>query len=393
MHQREEDMNCNNKIRIIFFICDLGGGGAERVVLNILRTIDRNRFEPILYLFTRGGSLLPMVPPDIEIYSFDEFKIPKLYGIRFIIFFKKFVNHMRKLNPNIMLSFMWYPNAIAIIAGKLYGRGVRTIASERTSTSAYSSRLDDFLRSSVIKYLYPRADLIVSPSLGIANALTSKGVCNKNIKVIHNPVDISLIQDQAKEYVANPWFNGNSNTLLGVGRLGNEKGFDYLLKAISILKKDHIDCKLVLVGEGKERLSLEKLIAELGVQDVVQLVGFQENPYKYLARATVFVLSSLYEGFPNVLLEAMALGIPSVASRCPTGPEEIITDGVDGLLVPPADAEALAKAIRRLLLDESLRKRLGEAGRKRAEDFAAEKIVKQYEDVIEQTCAQKDVLT
>ena len=381
-------MNNSRKIKIIFSICNLGAGGAERVILNLLRNIDRNRFEPILYLLNRSGSLLSKAPADVAVYSMDEIKIPKLYGIRFIFFFSRLVKHLRQLRPDILFSFMWYPNAIAIITGRLYGSRVRTIVSERTSTSVYSSRLNNFLRDWIIRWLYPRADFIVSPSYGIAEDLTSDGVQGEKIKVIHNPVDIITIQEAAKEGVENSWFNGSSKIILAVGRLGSEKGFDYLIHTISILKKDNTDCKLVIVGEGDGRKYLEGVISEMQVIDRVQLIGFQENPYKYLARSTIFVLSSLYEGFPNVLLEAMALGVPSVATRCPTGPEEIITDGVDGILVPPADEKAIADAIRRLLGDEDLRKRLGEAGRKRAEDFRVDKIVKEYEDVIEKVCAE-----
>ena len=155
-----------------------------------------------------------------------------------------------------------------------------------------------------------------------------------------------------------------------------------------MLAGEGIQCKLIILGEGKEKENLLKLVEKLGLNDRVSFEGFQENPYKYLARSTVFVLSSLYEGFPNVLLEAMALGIPSVATRCPTGPDEIITEGVDGVLIPPADEKAIADAIKKLLLDEDLRKRLSEAGKRRIQDFAVEKIVKQYEDAIESVCAE-----
>ncbi|OGP30994.1 MAG: hypothetical protein A2073_01515 [Deltaproteobacteria bacterium GWC2_42_11] len=167
-----------------------------------------------------------------------------------------------------------------------------------------------------------------------------------------------------------------------------QKGFDYLLKAFSIVLSEGIACRIVIMGKGKEEGFLKKLAKQLNISDRVDFLGFQQNPYRYMLHSTVFVLSSLYEGFPNVLLEALALGVPSIAARCPTGPEEIIADGVNGLLVPPADEKSLAEAIKRLLTDEALRKRLGEAGKKCAEDFRVAKIIKEYEAVIEGVCAE-----
>jgi glycosyltransferase involved in cell wall biosynthesis len=208
------------------------------------------------------------------------------------------------------------------------------------------------------------------------------------IVVIYNPVYIPGIVAAAGEAPEHSWYSETTPVIVAAGRLSKQKGYSYLIRAVAILNAARIPCRLIILGEGSEKKGLQDLATELGIADKVEFPGFRKNPYRYMANATLFVLSSLYEGFPNVLLEALALGVPSVATRCPTGPAELITDGVDGLLVPPADAEVLAKAMRRLLLDEALRKRLGEAGRKRAGDFAADRIVRQYEDAIEQACAE-----
>lgn len=376
------------KKRILFFIYDLGGGGAERVLLNIIRNIDRSRFIPVLYLFSKKGTLLPLVPRDTEIISLDDVHVPEIFGLWFFFLFKRIRDQLNGIRPDILLSFMWYPNAIAIIVQKLMRGHVKVIVSERTSTSIYSSKRDNNWRNFIIRFLYPRANLIVAPSTKIAQNIISQTVPGSKVRVIHNPVDISEISMHAKEEIDHKWYRKKESIVIAVGRLGNEKGFDYLIKAIALLAGEGIQCKLIILGDGKEKENLLRLVEKLGLNDSVSFEGFQENPYKYLARSTVFVLSSLYEGFPNVLLEAMALGIPSVATRCPTGPDEIITEGVDGILVPSADEKALAGAIKRLVMDEDLRKRLGDAGRKRAQDFAIEKIVKQYEDAIESVCAE-----
>jgi glycosyltransferase involved in cell wall biosynthesis len=211
------------------------------------------------------------------------------------------------------------------------------------------------------------------------------------VVVIHNPLDIGRVRSLGTDGVGHPWYREPAPVITAVGRLTPQKGFPYLLKAVRILLSEGMDCRLAILGRGPEEEQLRNLASDLGIEDSVAFLGFQENPYKYLARSSVFVLSSLYEGFPNALLEAVALGIPSAATRCPTGPEEIITDGVDGILVPPADEKALADAIKRLLLDRDLRDRLSRAGKKRAESFGAEKIVREYENLIEGVCAASAV--
>ncbi len=378
-----------DKIKIVFFISDLGGGGAERVLLNILRNIDRSHFIPILFLFKRYGILLSSLPQDIEVYSLKELKGKFWYGFQWLNLLIQFAKHLRKIRPHVVFSLMWYPNAIAILAKILNGLNFKVIVSERTSTFIYESRFVNYLRSLVIHFLYPKADIIISPSKGIAEDLIlSYGISKEKIRTAHNPVDLNTIHERAKESLNHPWYKNGEDIIIAVGRLGKEKGFDYLIKAISFLSKNGIDFKLIIIGEGNERKSLQSLAGELNLENRIDFAGFQENPYKYLSRSKIFVLSSIYEGFPNVLLEALSLGVPSIATRCPTGPEEIITDGVDGILVPPANEKALAEAIKRVLLDEALRKRLSESGRKRAEEFRVEKIVKQFEDVIEAVCAE-----
>jgi glycosyltransferase involved in cell wall biosynthesis len=270
-----------------------------------------------------------------------------------------------------------------LLATLLIKNNIKVIVSERTSTFSYHGVFQNKLRSLVIRYLYPRADLVICPSRGVSEDLSNNYDMRKDaIRVINNPVDIKEIAEYSAENTDEPAIGRNTNIIMAMGRLGNEKGFDHLIKAAAILKKTPMDFRLVIVGEGRERKNLEDLISEFRIGDTVELAGFQRNPYTFLSRSTIFVLSSLFEGFPNVLLEALSLGIPCVATRCPTGPEEILHDGVNGLLVPPGDEQALAEAISRLLHDDELRKRFSENGRMRAEDFAVEKIVRQFENEI-----------
>jgi len=372
-------------LKILFLIPDLNTGGAERVLVNILKHIDRRSFSPSLVLFNKQGKLLASVPGDVAIYPLKELQGKYWYGFQWLNLLLQFRKLIKRIEPDIVFSFMWYPNAVAVIARITMRTKFGLIVSERTSTSTYEGTFLNVMRTAILRLLYPSADLIIAPSARMADDLA--GICKisrQKIITIHNPVDMQAVQTQSLEKFH---YENDKKVISTIGRLGSEKGFAYFIKAADILRKELTDCKFIIVGEGSERKNLERLIQERGLGDTVELVGFQQNPYKFLSRSTIFVLSSLYEGFPNVLLEALSLGIPSIATRCPTGPDEIITDGVNGILVPVADERALADAIKKLILDEPLRRRLSEAGKIQSQDFEVKKIVKQFEKAIGDVCA------
>lgn len=377
--------------RVLFVIPSLAGGGAEKVILHILKYIDRNKFKPHLILFEKTGELLHDLPSDIkvEVLKGGGNIIGRILDFTRLILVTRLAILVKIKRPDTVVSFMWFTNLVALLAKMLSGLKCSVIVSERTSIIPYEMWFIRFLRSFVIRFLYPKADKIIvnSKNTGLMLTRMSNILANK-VEVIHNPIDIQKINQMRNENVNHPWYKENIPIIIAVGRLSFEKGFSYLMRAFRIIAVEDISCRLVILGEGAEKERLKKLVLELDIDDKVTFLGFQKNPYKYLGRSTAFVLSSLYEGFPNVLLEVLALGVPSIATRCPTGPEEIITDEVNGILVPPADEKALADAIKRLLLDKDLRKRLSDAGKKRAEDFGVEKIIKQYEEVIERVCAE-----
>ncbi len=370
--------------KVMFVVPTLSGGGAERVVLYLLKFIDRKKYIPELVVFEKKGEFFQDLPTDVRVHSLKK-RISRLFGLQWLVSLE-LARLFKKERPDIVISFMWYTNFVTLIAGFCsYSYKPNIIVSERYSISkSLEGRLVEWMRKKVIKFLYPKAKRIIANSRGLQEELIN--FCHlpeEKIITIYNPADIDYIRTLSAVDVEEDIFSEETPIVLAIGRLTSQKGFDYLIKAIHIVNLEGLKTYLVLLGQGKEEKKLKKLVSQLQIEDRVFLLGFQSNPYKYLARATVFVLSSLYEGFPNVLLEAMALGVPSVATRCPTGPDELITDGVDGLLVPPADAEALAEAIKRLLSDKSLRKALGAKARKRAEEFEVKKIVREYERVIE----------
>jgi glycosyltransferase involved in cell wall biosynthesis len=215
---------------------------------------------------------------------------------------------------------------------------------------AEKSALERWLRYAPIRRTYPRIDHIVAVSAGVAeDTVRIARLPRERISVIRNPVITPDLERLAAEPCPHPWLApGQPPVILGAGRLQRQKDFPTLIRAFARLQRGR-DCRLAILGEGGSRPKLEALIGQLGLSDRVALLGFQDNPYPYLARARLFVLSSAWEGSPNVLTEAMALGTPVVSTDCPSGPFELLDGGRFGPLVPVGDVEALAAAMQRTL--------------------------------------------
>lgn len=369
--------------KIFFIIPTLSGGGAEKVMVHLLRHIDMNKFNPYLVLFEKKGQYLKELPSNIQIFYLK--KGGYKYGFQWLSVFQ-LRKLLKKERPDVIVSFIWYSNFIAFLARYLSMIKCCLVMSERVSLSYSEGWLSNVIRKIVMRSVYPKAHSIIVNSEAMKRELLEHfHIASEKIAVISNPVNIEKINQLGREDVEHPWYKEDVPIIIAIGRLTMQKGFHYLIKALNILVSEGVECRLIILGKGTEEKKLNKIAGHLRVQNHVAFLGFQENPYKYLAHSTMFVLSSNYEGFPNVLIEAMALGIPSIATRCPTGPEEIITDGLDGILVPTADEKALAHAMKRVLIDKDLRKRFSNAGKKRVECFRVDKVVKQYEDVITDT--------
>lgn len=368
--------------KILFVITSLAGGGAEKIFINILKYLDRGKFIPYLAVFSCKGEYLSTVPQDVNIYDlnkknrFDFFKL--IMRLAFRIY--------PKIKPDIVISFLLYTNIVVLIARKLSSLKPPTIISERN----YTLRVQKNLRMRKIKQIlvrkmYSRVDKVIAVSRGVAKDLAGsiKGPKEK-ICVIYNGIDLALIRSAVKEPIDDIFWPGDDvPVIIACGRLIYQKNYPLLLEAFAITQK-HIDSRLLILGQGEDRISLEKLAHKLGIQKKVSFLGFQKNPYKYMAASDIFVLSSFWEGFANVVIEAMACGIPVISTRC-YGPEEIITDGRNGILVPGEDPEAMAGAIIRLLKDKRSAGHLAREGLKRAKDFRVEKMIVEYGKVINNT--------
>ncbi len=203
----------------------------------------------------------------------------------------------------------------------------------------------------LMRLLYKKADAVVANSRETAEEI--ERITGSPCRYIYNPTLTGDLQKLAEQEVNQEWLKKDCKNpvVISVGRLSKEKGFDILIKAFSRIQKE-LDARLVIIGEGEERASLEELAESLGIKDKVWMPGYDENPYKYVSKADVFVLSSFFEGLPNTLIEALAVGTGCVATRCPSGPSEILLDGQGGLLVDVGDTEGLAMAIKEALKDD-----------------------------------------
>lgn len=369
----------SSRTKILFVLPSLVGGGAERATLQLLTNLDRSKVTPVLVLFERKGVLLESLPGDIEVYDLKKKNRFSLPGLIY-----RLARLIRDISPALVVSFLIYSNFVTIIARRMSFKNIPLAITEH-SVPLFSMKTERgyLLRKWFYKLLYPKAERVITVSEGIKNELISHwNIPSGKIRVIHNAVDLDRINMLSGESVTLQ-VKKDIPSIIAVGRLSKPKGYPYLLKAIKIVRKT-MPVKLLILGEGENKEKLVSLAKELDVFDSVSFSGFKNNPYKYISKSTIFVLSSLWESFSIVLIEAMACGTPIISTRCPYGPEEIITDEINGLLVPVEDESALAEAILKLLDSKLLTKQLVEAGKIRARDFSIERMVESYLGVFEE---------
>lgn len=300
-----------------------------------------------LVLAQAVGPYLDLVP--------DTVRLVDLKASRVLFSLPGLVHYLRRERPVAMLSALKHVNIIAL-TGKALARVPMRLAISVRNTHSISQQQSINRRSNVVsvlaKYLYPHADAILAVSQGVADDLSkSLGIEREKITVAYNPVVTEDIERTAAEPLGHPWFRtGEPKVVLGCGRLTRQKNFPLLLRAFKLVR-EKMEARLIILGEGEERPNLEQLCRDLDIQKDVDLPGFVENPFQYMNRAGVFVLSSDYEGLPGVLIQAMACGAPVVSTDCLSGPREILEDGKWGRLVAVGDERGLADAIVAALSD------------------------------------------
>ena len=355
--------------RIAFFLPNLAGGGAERVALNLLAgMLERDELLLDLVVAATDGPYIDQVPERVRLVNLGTGRVTKAIPA--------LARYLTEYQPLALVSHMNHANIAAILAKELARSKTKLVVVEHDTLSASKSRLrrSKFLPL-LMKWLYPRADAIVGVSQGVAEDLdTQLSFPPGTVKTVYNPVVDRELIAKAQAPVAHPWFApGSPPVFLAVGRLSPQKDFANLLAAFALVHQRQ-PARLLILGEGEERSALEAQIAALGIGADVSVPGFVQNPYAYMSQATTFVLSSRWEGLPTVLIEAMACGCAVVATDCPSGPQEILAGGKYGLLVPIADASALADAMLQTLEAPMSKSASIERGRY----FSAERAVDEY---------------
>ena len=346
-HQPCRDPDRPPRGRIALFVPDLTLGGAERVMLNLARGFVQRGRRVDLLLVRREGIYLRDVPPEVRLVH--------LGGRgRTLLALPSLVRYLRRERPDALLATLTYANVVAIAAGRIAGARTRITVREANSLTRETAGATD-LRARVlptlVRWSYPSADAIIAVSRGAASSLVAAaGIPNDRMHVLDNPVVTDEMLAQAAERVDHPWFTSDAArpVVLAAGRLTAQKDLPTLFRAFASLPRRH-RARLLVLGEGELRPELEKLARELGIAEDVSLPGATRNPFAFMSRASVFVLSSAWEGSPGVLIQAMAAGAPVVSTDCESGPREILRDGQYGRLVPVGDAAALTAAIDEVL--------------------------------------------
>lgn len=359
------------RLHIVILIPSLKGGGAERVMVTLLKHLDRSRFRLTLAVVDmREAVYRNEIPSDIEVINLGARRVR--YALLKIIYL------IWKRRPNVVFSTLGHLNLALVVMRSLLPRTVRYMARETTLVSqnlnAYPMPV---IWERLYRWFYKRYDLVICQSHAMQHDLVEQfGLPLRKSVVINNPIDIERITRQALAPVESFPDIENCTVLIAAGRMSPEKGFDLLIEAISQLDNPRI--RLIILGEGALQNNLKEFAVAKGVFGQVLFVGFQSNPYAWMARADAFVLSSRYEGFPNVILEALACGTPVITTPALGGTQEILA-GVEGCLVAEAvSSEALAAALRAWLAGPRSRVQPAVVA-----PYAVERIVQKYQEVFE----------
>jgi glycosyltransferase involved in cell wall biosynthesis len=368
--------------RVSFVLPSLNGGGAERAAVQVLNGLPAAKWDRSMFLFERSGPYLADLDPGIELHASPS----PSRGDRWQAL-RRFV---KERQPHVAVAFLSY--ATALSATRAAQAGTRVVFNQQTPMTAFLGDADYEWRhgwrrtvfTATSRLTYSAADLIVATSRGVADDLTKNfGVDPDAIEVVPNPVDLDGVRRKAREDAVLD--AGPGPVIVAAGRLADAKNYPLLIDAIAVLRQS-VPARLFILGQGELEPALRRHISSKGLDEAVTLLGFHQNPWKFIARADVFALSSHYEGFGNVLIEAMALGVPVVATAS-AGTRDIINHGVDGLLVETHTADALAAALRQVLENPGRRSEMAREAQIAAERFAAPKVIARYDAVLEKLAA------
>jgi len=356
---------------ITFFTSSLGNGGAQRTIVNLATGFSELGYSVDLVLINAEGPYLRDLPPDVDIVEVE--------GNRALTSVPYLVRYLHNEQPDVLFSTMEYLNVVTLLSEQIATVSPKTVirtANIRTESNSRGWKTN--FQAALARRLYPRADTLVALSTDVRDEMANHyDLKDEDISIIHNPVQVSNICHLSEADIDSDALNKDAELLVSVGRLSEQKDMATTIRAFARLRERR-DVELAILGDGDRKADLLRLTDNLGIRDRVHFLGFVDNPFAYMRAADVFTLSSKWEGFGHVIVEAMTCGTPVVSTDCPGGPSEILDDGRYGSLVPVGDEAALADAIEQTLADPPAEERLLE----RATDFEYLDISKQYEQLL-----------
>jgi glycosyltransferase involved in cell wall biosynthesis len=391
---------------VALYLKDLRAGGAQRVFLNLCRGFLEAGLQVDMVLARGEGALLDQLPDGVQLVDLGaRGALAAMPALR---------RYVRDRRPQALLASINYVNVTALLATRFLATPVFVREANILNENTFRpGKLHDRILLALMRLLYPRAERVIVNSEDTRASLVRYGVIAQDrIELIPNPVDLGRIRELAALAASHPWLAEAASppVVLAVGSLSRQKNFDLLIRAFAKATTDagdssardssagdnttanaRLHARLIILGEGEERSNLEHLANDLGVAERVSLPGFSDNPFSHMARADLFVLSSLWEGSANVLVEALACGAPVVATDCPGGAREVLGhEGLQpageapyGTLVRSDDEAALAEAITRMIaLPHPVLEELRIRSRQRAETYNLATVTDRYREML-----------
>jgi glycosyltransferase involved in cell wall biosynthesis len=361
----------STRIKILFVRPTLGHGGADRVTLNILEGYDRSKYDCHLALVSKKGEFIGDIPEDVTVINTK--------AKNAFLMFLPLRKIIKDSDYDVIYSTSGGTNVPVLIAAALCRKKILKVISERSiMLPAGKNKIKQRFFHSFKKLMYPSADIVTVVSKALAEeVLKETRVDRSKIRVVYNPMVNDRMLSLSKEELTHPVFRTGANVILAVGRFEIMKDYDTLFQAVKKVNEVK-PVHLFLLGKGGLEGKYRKLARQMGLENNIHFGGFDKNPFKYMRSCSAFVLSSRNEGMPGVLIQALACGAPCISTDCPTGPNEIITDNVNGFLVSVGDYMSIADRILKIIDDRSVAARFSENGPKSVSQFHYKPALESY---------------
>lgn len=363
-----------------FFIPNLTIGGGERVGINLVNGLYSRGYNVELLLYRRRGKLQSILSPGVPVV---ELSPARSMGLGVASTLPALVRYVRRNNPRALFPHLAHVSVVSLAAMRLLNAETVVIPTQHRSLgtgtkTSVKSRMVWWL----LPRLYPRADRIIAVSEGVAETLVQRTPVERDaVSVLYNPVDVTDVCERSTQPVDHEWIESDDlDVILYVGRMEEQKDLSTWLRTFRRVHDRYPNTRAVLAGTGSCRDDLKSLVADLGLSEVVSMPGYVENPFRYMRQASVFLLSSRFEGLPTVLIEALACGCPVVATDCPSGPREILSGGSFGRLAPVGDVPGLVEAVEETIESPTTAAEL----QRRAMMFSPEAVLDEYERFIDE---------